>query len=851
MNEFDSEMLTDFLLEACEQLEILDQELVKLEDAPEDRDCLNVIFRVMHTLKGGAGFLGLDCLEGVAHKAETVLDMLRDGRLQVDRHVIDVLLESADAIRQVVASLENDQTEGELDVGSLKRRLDAVAAQEGPPPAAVFDEADEAAVAKALEMAQLEDFQASLMAALEGSPASLPPTPAEVAAEKSAKKEGGGNQVRVKVELLDKLMNLVGELVLSRNQILQLAGGLESVQLNSACQRINLVTSELQEHIMQTRMQPIGTVLKRFPRLVRDLAAQTGKEVRLTIEGQDTGLDRTVVEAIKDPLTHILRNSIDHGLEPPEQRVAAGKPPQGNIHIRAYHEGGQVTIEFIDDGRGIDPANIREKAIARGVLTRQEADTMSDRDLLSILFRPGFSTAAEVTNLSGRGVGMDVVKSSTEKIGGSIDLQSAVGQGTTVKMRIPLTLAIIPALIVETSGERYAIPQVNLQELVRLEGTHTMDRLYGAEVYRLRGQLLPLLRLRDLLGLSPAEESSETNIVVLNADTLTFGLIVDGVCDTEEIVVKPLGTDLKRLQLYAGATIMGDGRIALILDVGGLARAAELRVDDQRQTEREAVEQKARRATQALLMFNLGDDERFVIPLALVSRLEEFERSRVETISGQQVVQYRGKLLPLIDLARQLGCAGGMHRDVLHVLVFEREGRALGLMVEQILDVIEDELVIGRTGAEGFGVLGSGILCGKAVSVVDLEAVISSVQPDWLSSRNGNGKRSRRVLLAAAPSFTSALIRSHLETDGHRVYQVEQLELAFSRVQDEAFDCLLLDPALSGSRRYLERHLELPSRVPVLALDNGQRLPGVEMVADTSRDGLLRRLESICEGVPA
>ncbi|MCA9796358.1 MAG: Hpt domain-containing protein, partial [Candidatus Eremiobacteraeota bacterium] len=309
MNEFDAEMLTDFLMEACEQLEILDQELVKLEDAPDDRDCLNVIFRVMHTLKGGAGFLGLDCLEGVAHKAETVLDMLRDGRLHVDRHVIDILLEAADAIRQVVANLEQDQSEGGLDFSPLKKRLDAVAAQqEQVAPAPCADEPDEAEVAKALELAQMEDFQASLMAALETAPAVPPPSVEAAPSEKASKKEGGGNQVRVKVELLDKLMNLVGELVLSRNQILQLAGGLESVQLNSASQRINLVTSELQEHIMQTRMQPIGTVLKRFPRLVRDLAAQTGKEVRLTIEGQDTGLDRTVVEAIKDPLTHILRN---------------------------------------------------------------------------------------------------------------------------------------------------------------------------------------------------------------------------------------------------------------------------------------------------------------------------------------------------------------------------------------------------------------------------------------------------------------------------------------------------------------------------------------------------------------
>lgn len=856
MSELDAEMLSDFLVEAFEQVEVLDQELVRLEADPDNREVLDVVFRVMHTLKGGAGFLGLQKLEGIAHHAETILARVRDEGMTVTAERVDLLLESADAVRVIVHSLDSQQDEGPNGWDDLIERLEE-AVHSGPEGDAETDpESAETEEPVNSEMEALRVFQEELMAAMDRPVKATPKSPEpEVSKEKPAAPSGNGaaGQVRVRVDLLDKLMNLVGELVLSRNQILQIAGGLEDGHLSSACQRINLVTSELQEHIMQTRMQPVGTILKRFPRLVRDLAAQTGKDVRLLLEGQDTGLDRTVVEAIKDPLTHILRNSIDHGIELPEDRRRAGKPPQGTIHIRAYHEGGQVTIEFSDDGRGVDTEKVRKRALERGLIDSQQAERMSERDVLQLLFEPGFSTASEVTNLSGRGVGMDVVRTSTEKIGGTMDLQSVEGRGTIVKLRIPLTLAIIPALVVEAGGERYAIPQVNLQELVRLESSESLDYLYEAEVYRLRGQLLPLLRLREVLGLEPKDEEREVNIVVLSFDSLTFGLIVDGICDTEEIVVKPLSSELKRLMVYAGATIMGDGRVSLILDVGGLARATNLRVEEQQKKERERSLRTSEPDSQAILLFTLGDQQRFGIPLSLVSRLEEFERAQIEHLSNQMVIQYRGHLLPLYELSRELGCGGGLDSESLFVLVFESGGNRLGLVVDRILDVVEERLMV-ESSSDNFGpVLGSAVVAGKAVSIIDTEAVIRRLQPHWFEGATERPQLGgHRVLMVAGNSFRSCLVKSHLQTGGFQLIQTEDFEVALSREQlnDGAFDCLLVDPEQPAFASYRKRLLELRERLPIVTLTPTEETSW-GAISDLGRSQLLAQLQKICKGAAA
>lgn len=716
MNEPEQEMQAEFLLEAWEQLECMDRELLALEEQPHTSDArITNIFRNVHTLKGGAGFLGLEVLESVAHYAESLLSRMRSGELHSTRQRTDLLLRSADGLRRLLTQLDKTGDEAGVDCEDLRNELKAASTASADRPA---DERD-------AQRRELEELQSVLFAALDEAPA---PPPASAVEEPAENPGVTDSRIRVHVDLLDKLMNLVGELVLSRNQILQVAGAIENSALMSACQRINLVTSELQEHIMQTRMQPVSTVLNRFPRIVRDLAAQTGKEIRFTMDGQDTGLDRTILEAIRDPLTHILRNSVDHGLEKPEPRIEKGKPPRGTIHVRAYHEGGQVTIEVHDDGAGINLDRVRAKALEQRLIDEQEAAAMSERDTLHLIFRPGFSTAQEITNLSGRGVGMDVVRTCVERIGGTVDLATRAGHGTTVKLRIPLTLAIIPALLVTTAGERYAIPQVSLQELVRLEGSEarrSIERLYGAEVYRLRGELLPLLRLRSVLGL-PRLDDDVVNIVVVSADGSPFGLIVDSVLDTEEIVVKPLSRELKQLQLYAGATIMGDGRVALILDVAGLARSAGLNLPVTESThgpEEEAAA--AGGGAQAMLLFTLGEeDEQFAIPLALLSRLEEFAPAHVERLGRNQVVQYRGRLLPLLDLAEEMGQSPRYGSDqLLQVLVFSNEGRELGLCVARILDVVEENLELSSVAAR-HGVEGTAIVRGRATTIINLHDLL-------------------------------------------------------------------------------------------------------------------------------
>ena len=823
MSEIDEEMLNDFLVEGWEQIETLDQEFVHLEEDSEDVKRVEGIFRVMHTLKGGAGFLNLPKLESITHHAESLLSSVWQGELEVDQGLIDLLLETADMVKAILGSLESEMTEGTHSCEELLERLEAAnssAAKGGTEHQEVHDEeAEEQEIEEAEapmmeeansesgdnqemesspELKEMEAFQAQLMAALDGPQ----PEKAEGGGKGKVEKvdapsvepntrQAVGKQIRVKVELLDKLMNLVGELVLSRNQLLQLAAAKENPGMEVACQRINLVTSELQDNILQARMQPIDTILKKFPRLVRDLAAQTGKEVRLTMEGEETGLDRTILEAIKDPLTHILRNSIDHGLEPPSDRRALGKTDHGTIHIRAFHEGGQVTIEFIDDGRGVDLARVRERAVQRGLLSRDEAEILPDREVINLLFQPGFSTAEKITNLSGRGVGMDVVKTSTESIGGTIDIQSKAGEGTIVRLRLPLTLAIVPALVVICGKQRYAIPQVSLQEMVRLPSADMIESLYGGEVYRLRGELLPLLRLRNALGLDCKPPGDEVNIVVIRSDDLTFGLIVDDVLDTEEIVVKPLSKELKALNLYAGATIMGDGRIALILDVAGLASTSRLEVEEKRHfRQAQSAGQAEDHPGQSLLLFSLAE-QRHAIPLSLVSRLEEIPNSSLEMVSGRPMVHYRNMLLPLLDLSYELGQGSSLDADMLQVLVFRNGDKTLGLAVDMILDVVEQDRPVQSVGGM-HGLLGSTIIDDRAVALVDIQGIISGAIPDWLDSEE-SGPRARRLLLVGDQSLHTSFARSHLETQGHRVFAAESRSAMSHYLENGEFDCIVFD----------------------------------------------------------
>ncbi len=568
--------------------------------------------------------------------------------------------------------------------------------------------------------------------------------------------------IRVGVTLLDKLMTLVGELVLARNQLVQLTNTLEDAGLQAVSERMNLIATELQEQVMKTRMQPIGNIWSQFPRTVRDVALGCGKEVNIEMEGKETELDKTIIEAIKDPLTHLVRNSVDHGIELPEARVNAGKDRAGRLILRAFHEGGQVIIEITDDGAGLNVERIRKKATERAVITADQAARLTEREIFNLIFLPGFSTAEKVTNVSGRGVGMDVVKTNVEKIGGTVDVQSAIGRGTTVRVKIPLTLAIIPALVISCGGDRYAIPQVSLLELVRIEADDAVkgvELVHGSPVYRLRGRLLPLVYLNRELNLAAdanvaSESSNAVNIVVLQADGRQFGLVVDEINDTEEIVVKPLRKQLKTVKTFAGSSIMGDGKVALILDVLGLAQRASVVTEmRERALTGKVTESAASAEKQTFLLFAGPGDSRMAIPLSALARLEEFPVAQVEMSGREWVTQYRGQILPLIRLnvvleerrnrLRALQALPAIDSGPIQVLVLNHEGRTFGLVVERILDIVE-ELADVRSAATRASVLYSVVIDERVTELLDIPAILRSA--DGIVSQPGSAARSAQVV---------------------------------------------------------------------------------------------------------
>jgi two-component system chemotaxis sensor kinase CheA len=696
-----SDALREFVIECYENLDQMECDLVTLEQEPTSQATLRSIFRTMHTIKGGAGLLGLGSLERLAHAAEEILGALRDGECSLAPEMSGALLACVDKCREGLQRVESTGADHGFDASMEIAQL------------AKVNTAAETSDHSIVSPAETQPAMNSTIAAAAGAssvtahqPAASPQpafAPASVeAAANDTSFTTADSTIRVDVALLDKLMTRVGELVLARNQLLQYTNRLEDSIFQSTAQRLNLITTELQEAVMKTRMQPIGNVWAKFPRVVRDLAAQLGKQVRIEMEGKETELDKTIVEAIKDPLTHLIRNAIDHGIEHAGERRAAGKSAEGRLFLRAYHEGGQVNIEISDDGAGLNFERIRNKAVERGLITAEQAARMSDHEAAQLVLLPGFSTAQTLTSISGRGVGMDVVKTNIERIGGTIDMQSQAGQGTTVRIKIPLTLAIIPALIVTCDTERYAIPQVNLLELVRLEGEQArqgIEEVQGAPVYRLRGRLLPIVDLRYELGLNPdrgADAASVVNIVVLQADDRQFGLVVDSIIDTEEIVVKPLSKQLKGIPVFAGSTIMGDGKVALILDVLGVALRSHVvsqnrdraLVDNRAQTTQPSGDR------QTLLLLEVGQ-RRLAMPIELVSRIEEVPRHKVERADQRKVIQYRAEILQLVRLSELLDIPSEEDTDQpLQVVVYREGSRSLGFVVDRIVDIAHTEIAV-------------------------------------------------------------------------------------------------------------------------------------------------------------
>ncbi len=724
----DDEIIQEFLVESYENLDQLDRDLVALEQQPGSRELLSSIFRTIHTIKGASGFLAFGRLEALTHVGESLLSQLRDGHLSMTPATADALLHMIDQVRALLAAIERTSTDEDdtIDVAPVIAAITACLAGD----ASDADATSESAVGEAAEAEPAYAAPAADPTG-EAEPSSEPtpePVPVAEAAEPvdidDGRRSVADSTVRVDIDLLDTLVRLVGELVLTRNQILQQADDTEDTDLIRASQRLDLVASELQESVMRTRMQPIGNVWAKMPRVVRDLGAQLQRKVKLHLEGHETELDRSVLEAVKDPLTHLVRNAIDHGIEMPDDRVAAGKPPEGTLSLRAFHESGQVVVEISDDGKGIDPIAVGQAAVRRGDITQDALARMDNREMLNLIFRPGFSTAAQVTNVSGRGVGMDVVRTNIERIGGTVDVSSRPGFGTTVRVRIPLTLAIIPALVVEQGGERYAIPQANLVELVRMEGQdlQNIETISGAPVLRLRGHLLPLVSMAGALGFDDDADGEAKTIVVLQSDDIRFGLSVADVHDTQEIVVKPLGRQLKSIDIYAGATIMGDGRVSLILDVAGLAHHSGVHAVDAGLA---AESRAAASDVSARLILDVGDDRPAALPLAEVSRLEEFPVGSVERSGAHEVVQYREGILPLVHLADAIGVHVTPSENPLVSVVVHDDGTSrVGIVVDRVVDVVETIVVTNDVGRRP-GVLGSAVVQDRVTELVDLEAVVA------------------------------------------------------------------------------------------------------------------------------
>lgn len=1015
----DDETLQMYLEESLEHLSDIENDFLAIERAGEniDEDLVNKVYRAAHSIKGGAGFMGLTTIKNLTHEMENILGKIRSRELIPTTEIINTLLDASDTLKDLVKDVHNSN---KVDISDKISDLQAVAEGKTPkaskvdndesnqtPEKGVPDSNEETVATSESDADQIEislpnfpsifimnrndiiqvmkdgkniytvdinisqdilkngktlqslveemeqtgiilNSNMNLAVIEDGSAADQPseddhfvvlfasilkpsdinvlfeidehniyllskdlvPKPIKEKAasvEETTATESPGSQkttkhennvvisepldhddaalfsenkgtdpiesastgsaeanirgnvkdqetsLRVNVSLLDQLMTLAGELVLSRNQLLQSMASEDKRSSETAGQRIDLITSELQEAIMLTRMQSIGNVFNKFPRVVRDLARSLGKKVELILEGKDVELDKTIIEAIGDPLTHLVRNSVDHGIELPKVRRKIGKNEVGQIFLKAYHEAGQVNIEISDDGKGLDGKKLTEKAVEKGLITDEQAKLMSDKERINLIFLPGFSTAEKITDVSGRGVGMDVVKTNLDKLGGLIDIDSKSGKGSTIRIKLPLTLAIIPSQIIMTGGERYAIPQVNLEELLRIPADQVkkrIERVGNAEVVRLRGNLLPLIKLATVIDVDSfyidpntgqkvkdrrksisdrrgkksslfgtdetlketdsidseedAQEkrqkssdrryrsASALNIVVVSTGAMKYGLVVDELHDSEEIVVKPLGRDLKKCKGYAGATIMGDGRVALILDVSNLAQMAGLISLDgtKRATELARENQdalRARKDMQSLLIFRSSEKEQFAAPLNLVERIEKIKASDIEYLGGKRVIKYRGGSLPLFSIEEVATVAPLSDNENLLVIVFTVAKREIGLLAIGPVDAVETSIDVDGSTLKQTGIMGSAIINGNTTQLVDIYEIVKVLNPSWFEENvitEKNESSGLAILFAEDSKFFRNQVKASMEDHGYQVLEAEDGAIAWEVLQN-------------------------------------------------------------------
>lgn len=774
------ELLQEFLGETGEHLDTVDRELVRFEQEPNNNEILRNIFRLVHTVKGTCGFIGLPRLEALTHAAESVIGQFRDGA-SVSSTAVTAILETIDQIKEIMAELtekgqeppgNDDQLIGQLRALAENAKLELAAREATPldPVAAYLARAAETRSTEAAPGLGQDDLDLMFRAA----PSPLD-QPRSATSEDAVTRPVGPATLRVNVDTLEHLMTMVSELVLTRNQLLEIARRQDDSGLKAPLQRLSLITAELQDGVMKTRMQPIGNAWSKLPRIVRDLSADLGKKIELVLEGEDTELDRQILELIKDPLTHMVRNCADHAIEEPEERLALGKPEAGIIRVSAYHEGGSVTIAITDDGRGMDVARIRRKAVQRGLATEAEIERMSEAQVLRFIFHPGFSTTDTVTAISGRGVGMDVVKVNVDAIGGVVDVASVAGAGTAITIKIPLTLAIVSALIVASGEKRFAIPQIVVRELVRVKATgeHRIERINSSPVLRLRDRLLPIIALANVMD-KASEVVEDGFIVVTQVGERQFGILVDSVFHTEEIVVKPMSTKLRHIPLFSGNTILGDGAVVLIVDPNGVARlvgAVTAQEDAVPAASGDAVSAIERTT---MLVFRTGEDSLKAVPLSLVTRLEEVEAELFENGGGRILLNYRGKLMPIVPVE-----GVSIRETGLQPLVIFSEGElTMALAVDAIVDIVEEVLDVEMLAMVEQGVVGSAIIRGRATEILDLAHYLPKANPNWLRGRRDDAASGPHVLLIEPSDFLREMLIPVLKASGMRVTHSSDIAMA-------------------------------------------------------------------------
>lgn len=908
------DLIGEFITETTDNLAVLDLELVKLEQNPEDMAILSNIFRTMHTIKGTCGFLGLSRLESVAHASENVLGKIRDKQLDASPDAVSLVLESLDNIKALIEHLSEHGEEPAGDDTALIGRLNQfaetgkvggsaaaptkeevkaeapAAAAAAPAPAAAngggdnpfpfFCGEDDPEMTAAIEKLLAEQAAAAAaITAVESTvakkeeaqapkPVEAKPAPAAKAApadkDKEGSKEGGvANQsIRVNLDVLENLMQMVSELVLTRNQLMQVARTKEDKDFLTPLQQLSHITTELQDGVMKTRMQPIGNAWSKFPRLIRDLSLELGKKIELKMLGEETELDRQLLEVIKDPLTHMVRNSCDHGLETPADRRAAGKSEEGTVTLSAYHEGGHIIIEIIDDGRGINLERVKQKAVENNMYSEAQVASMSDKQIMQLIFGAGFSTAEKVTSVSGRGVGMDVVRTNIEKIGGTIELDSTWGKGSKISIKIPLTLAIVSVLLVEACGQKFAIPQINVIELVRVSRAtgHGLEQINGSLVLRLRDKLLPLAVLREVLGFECDHEalmSKQAYIAVCRVGGHDFGIVVDQVFDTEEIVVKPVASVLKSISVYAGNTILGDGSVIMILDPNGVARSiGSIEVASRSETMLANAAQMQAEPVVGFLLFTAGTGAPKSVPLELVSRLEEIDVSEIECAGEHPVVQYRGELMQLVTLGDGFKMPDSGNVDV---IVFSYDKKVVGLVVQEILDIVHAPFAIKIASKEAkeHGFLGSMVIAGKATDVVDVGHMLGGILGQPQQTQHDKQADESNVLLVEDSPFFRNLTIPFLTSAGYKITAASDAEEALKIINkaDVRFDMMVTDiemPGMNGIElANVCRGIPQTAAIPIIAytasLSNetlrlAQQVGMQDCIVKTDRPGLLQSM---------